>query len=162
MIIVLKLILIVLFFLIFKQDYKDRMVSWVLYLSIGITNLILQLLFISWQSVIANSSFNIGFISLLILIMYFYSKLIKRQPLINHSIGVGDIFLFYSLCFLFPIITFMILFIFSLVFSLLLHFLLKKKYNQHNSVPLAGYMALFYSVVLLLSFFTNNTLLYQY
>ena len=162
MIIVLKLFLVILFIFVFKQDYKDRLVNWILYLLVGITSLTLHLSFVSWQLVFANSICNLSCISVLIAIIYLYSKLIKRQPLINHSIGIGDIFLFYALCFLFPIITFILLFVFSLLFSLLLHFYLKEKYSQHNSVPLAGYIALFYSFVILFSFLVNSTFLYQY
>lgn len=162
MIITTKLFLVVLFLFILKQDYKDRLVSWILYFLVGITSFILHSSFVSWELVLVSSIFNFGFISLLITIIYLYSKLIKRQPLINHSIGIGDVFLFYALCFLFPIITFILLFVFSLLFSLLLHSFLKEKYNQHNSVPLAGYIALFYCVVILFSFFVNSTFLYQY
>ncbi len=162
MIIVIKLFLVIIFLLVFKQDYKSRLVSWILYLLIGITSFTLYLSFVPWQLVLANSVFNLCFISVLITILYLYSKLIKRQSLINNSIGIGDVFLFYSLCFLFPIMTFTLLFVFSLLFSLLLHSLLKEKYSQHNSVPLAGYIALFYSIVILFSFFVNSTFLYQY
>ncbi len=162
MIIVIKLFLVIIFLLVFKQDYKSRLVSWILYLLIGITSFTLYLSFVPWQLVLANSVFNLCFISVLITILYLYSKLIKRQSLINNSIGIGDVFLFYALCFIFPIITFILLFVFSLLFSLLLHSLLKEKYSQHNSVPLAGYIALFYSVIILFSFFVNNTFLYQY
>ena len=162
MIIVIKLFLVILFLSVLKQDYKDRLVSWILYLLIGITSFILHLYYLPWQIALTNSVFNFGFITLLITITYLYSKLRKKQSLINNSLGIGDVFLFYALCFLFPIITFLLLFIFSLVFSLLLHFVLKEKYNQHNNVPLAGYMSLFYSIVILFSFFANHTLLYQY
>lgn len=162
MIIVIKLFLVILFLFVFKQDYKDRLVNWILYLLVGITSFILHSSFLSWELALINSIFNFGFISILITILYLYSKLIKRQSLINNSIGIGDVFLFYALCFLFPIMTFTLLFVFSLLFSLLLHFLIKGKYKLHNSVPLAGYIALFYSVVILFSFFVNSTFLYQY
>lgn len=162
MILTIKLFLIILFLFVLKQDYKDRLVHWILYLLIGITSFMLHLSFVSWELVLVNSLFNLGFISLLIITTYLYSKLIKGQPLINQSLGIGDVFLFYALCFLFPIIIFVLLFVFSLLFSLLLHSLLKKKYYQHNSVPLAGYIGLFYSFVILFSFFLNSTFLYQY
>jgi hypothetical protein len=51
--------------------------------------------------------------------------------------------------------------VFSLVFSLVLHLALQYK-NKEKTVPLAGYMSLFFGVVYAISFFCKNHLLYAY
>jgi hypothetical protein len=53
--------------------------------------------------------------------------------------------LFFVLAFSFSSISFIILFVFGLIFSLVLHLLLKKK-SKHSTVPLAGYLSLFFSI----------------
>lgn len=155
-----KILLVVLFILIFIQDYKQRLVYWFLYFFVGICSLCLQLTFFDWQTIAINTFINISFISILVVSGFLYCKLIKKEPFLNHSIGIGDIFMFVSLCFLFPAITFILFFVFSLIFSLMIHLLLKEKYTIHNDVPLAGYMSLFFSFILLFSFFLEKNWLY--
>lgn len=155
-----KILLFILFILIFIQDYKQRLVYWFLYFFVGICSLCLQLTFFDWQTIAINTFINISFISFLVVSGFLYCKLIKKEPFLNHSIGIGDIFMFVSLCFLFPAITFILFFVFSLIFSLMIHLFLKEKYTAHNDVPLAGYMSLFFSFILLFSFFLEKNWLY--
>lgn len=63
----------------------------------------------------------------------------------KNTFGLGDILLFVALAFTFASMSFIIFFIFGLVFSLLLHLLLKHK-SKLKTVPLAGYLSLFFSV----------------
>lgn len=156
-----KILLIVLFQLIFIQDYKQRLVYWFLYFFVGLCGLGLQLAFFHWQTLAINTFINMCFICILILSGFLYSRLIKKEPFINHGIGIGDIFMFFSLCFLFPTVTFLLFFVFSLIFSLMIHLLFKNNYKLHNDVPLAGYMGLFYSFVLLFSFLFEKNWLFM-
>lgn len=157
----LKIILVFLFVFIFIQDYKHRLVYWFLYFFVGVCSLILQKVFFQWQIIVINTIINVGFIVILNISGFLYCKLIKNEPFINQSIGIGDVFMFFSLCFLFPPITFIFLFVFSLLFSLIIHLLLKEKYTIiHKNVPLAGYMSLFFSSVLVFSFFLDKNWLY--
>lgn len=160
MIIFLKIILLVLFYLIFVQDYKDRMVYWFLYFSVGLIGFFIQLLSLNWKVLVINSFLNISLICILIFGGILYSKIIKREKFINNALGIGDVFMFFSLTLLFPTIPFFTFFVFSLIFSLLLHQLLKKNYRNHIHVPLAGYMAIFFSFIIISSFFFNNNWLY--
>ncbi len=155
-----KILLIVLFILIFIQDYKQRLVYWFLYFFVGICGLSLQLTFFHWQTIAINFFINICFISILIVSGFLYCRLIKKEPFLNHSIGIGDIFMFVSLSFLLPTISFILFFVFSLIFSLMIHLLLKEKYTINNDVPLAGYMSLFFSFILLFSFFLEKNWLF--
>ncbi|AWI25293.1 hypothetical protein HYN49_04925 [Flavobacterium pallidum] len=79
-------------------------------------------------------------------ILYFNQK----KKVLDH-LGTGDMLMFLFLCFCFSVVSFFILFVFSLVFSLVLHLVLKTKYPRHQSVPLAGYMSVYFSAVYAIS-----------
>jgi hypothetical protein len=150
------ILLILTFLLIFYQDITSRMVYWFLYFFVAGLSFIIHNQYQYWKIVLIFSLINAIFITVLILTSFMYAKYIMQQNYLNYSIGMGDIFMFFALTFLFPPITFLILLIASLVFSLFLHFLFKKKYKIHKNVPLAGYMAFFYSLILIISLYSKN------
>jgi hypothetical protein len=158
--IVLKLLMLSVLSFIFYQDQKDRMVYWFLYPTVGIIGFCMQLNFLVLEVLVLNSLINLIVIATLLAVLWVYSKLIRKQSLINNGLGLGDIlfFVFLSLCF--PIVTFIVLFVFSLLFSLLLHFLIKNKNSV--TIPLAGYMSLFFAFVYGLSFFENSNFIFAY
>ncbi|MDG5490644.1 hypothetical protein [Psychroserpens sp. SPM9] len=140
--IVIKLILIGLFSMIFYQDYKDRQVYWFLFPLVGLCSGILfyksTLPELFWSSIILNSVF----IAFLLLVVLLYSKLTLNLK-ISEAFGSGDAFLFTVLIFSFSTVSFLIIFVFALLFSLVIHLLLKK-YSAVKTVPLAGYLSLFF------------------
>lgn len=158
---ILKLLLIGVFFLIFFQDSKDRKVYWFLYPIIGVLVFVLQIKEISLYPALLNAAFNLGFVSLLILVCFVYAKLKLRQPFLTEVFGWGDILFFVAIAFSFSIVSFLILFVFALLFSLLLHLVLKRKQTD-KTVPLAGNMALFFGVVYGISFLWECNFLYAY
>jgi hypothetical protein len=158
--IVIKLLILVVMGLIFYQDQKDRMVYWFLYPIIGILGFSIQLNFVILEVLLINSFTNLIVIATLLSVLWVYSKLIRKQSLINIGLGLGDILFFVFLSFCFPIVTFIVLFVFSLLFSLLLHLLIKSKNNA--TIPLAGYMSLFFAFVYVLSFFENGNFIFAY
>lgn len=159
--VLLKIWLILSFLFVFYQDSKTRQVYWFLYPLIGILALIVQAYFNSFIITLVNSLFNILLIVIVLIVGYIYSKMIMKRDFINGSFGIGDLLLFIFLCFTFSTITFTILFSFSLLFSLIVHFALKQK-NKDTTVPLAGYMSLFFATVYLTSFLINPAYLYSY
>ncbi|WP_281336238.1 general secretion pathway protein [Flavobacterium eburneipallidum] len=158
---ILKFVLIVVFFLVFFQDYKDRKVYWFLYPIIGAMVFVLQIQSVSIYPAFINTSFNLVFISLLLFVSYLYAKYKLQQPLLKEVFGLGDLLFFVSIAFSFSIVSFLILFVFSLVFSLLLHFTIRYKQTE-KTVPLAGYMSLFFATVYGISFFWESNFLYAY
>ena len=69
----------------------------------------------------------------------------KLKTSIKNVIGLGDVFLFIAISVSFPTVTFIVMFVFSLLFALILHGILSKKENE--TVPLAGYMSLFFVLI---------------
>lgn len=130
---------------IFYQDIKERNVYWFLFIitasSAGYlyyTNTFFELF---WRT----SVINLGIIGIIFLVLGTYSKF-KLKVALKDVFGLGDALLFIGICFAFPVAAFITFFVFSLLFSLLLHILFKQKIKD-KTVPLAGYMSLFFVVV---------------
>ncbi len=160
MVILLKLFLVFILFIIFYQDNKDRLVFWFLYPLVGVLGFSIQLFYYSWQSIIAESLINLIFILLLISISFLYARVVAKKKFLNESIGIGDIFLFFGLTVLFPVLTFGVLFVISLLFSLLTHLALTYNKEKKTTVPLAGYISLFYGFIYITSIFTTKNILF--
>ena len=160
MFIFLKIILTLSFWTIVYQDFRERNVYlWVLLIAmflIGFLHYQHSLLF----PFLVNTSLNIGIICIIVAILYLYATFKLKQPLKN-TFGFGDLLFFIAIAVGFPTITFVVLFSFSLFFSLLLFLVLKKKL-KHQTVPLAGLQALFFSIIFLLNWSFNFLNFYQF
>ncbi len=144
---VLKIITIVSLILIFYQDFKAREVYWFLFPVFGICSAIL--FYNSTLPALFYVSVGMNFICIfiLLLVVFLYAKL-KLKSAFNEVFGLGDVLLFLGLIFSFSTISFLVIFVFSLVFSLMLHLIIKR-YSKLQSVPLAGYISLFFGMVYL-------------
>lgn len=150
--VVLKFSLISIFTVIFLQDFKERLVYWILYPLTGILAYAIQASKVGIPVSITNTVINLIFIFILLVVCFLYTSIKMKIKFINGSIGLGDILLFVFLCFTFSTVAFIVLLVFSLVFALLLHTIFKNKSN-HTNVPLAGYISLFFASAYLLSMF---------
>lgn len=155
----LKLILVIVFAFVLYQDFKSRLVYWFLYPIIGVLAFAIQLQNLPVSIALTNLGFNLLFVVLILLVSILYIKF--RNLDFKNTIGIGDILFFLFIAGTFSIVSFLILFVFSLVFSLILHIVLNNKKEQ-TTVPLAGYMSLFFGVVYAVSFCFNNAFLYAY
>jgi len=155
---VLKLLLIGAFTIIFLQDYKDRMVYWYLYPLVGILAFVLQVRNNGLSMSLINMIINLVFVCLILSIAYVYCRLRLKRDFLNEVFGLGDMLFFVCICASFSIVLFIVLFVFSLLFSLLLHIFLSNK-NQ-TTVPLAGYMSVFFGIVYSISFVFDSRFLY--
>ena len=156
-----KLLLIGVFVLICVQDYKDRLVYWYYYAIVGALAFVLHISAINTYSALLNVVVNFTFVAILILVSYLYAKFRLKKPFLNGVIGTGDLLLFFALSFTFSILSFFVIFVFSLIFSLLLHLYLKQR-QADPTVPLAGYMSLFFATIYALSFIPGTAYLYAY
>lgn len=157
----LKLLIIINFSLILFQDCKDRKVYWFLYPALGILAFVLQMNFIPIYSVLINTGFNLLFISVLLIICFLYASFKLKKNLLKEVFGLGDVLFFIFISFSFSVVSFFVLFVFSLIFSLLLHLVLQHR-QKEKTVPLAGYMSLFFGAVYGISFFCDCNFLYAY
>ena len=156
----LKLITAVLLCVIFYQDVKSRMVYGFLFPATAVLLGILHYVHVEKVSFFVGIAGNVGFISLLIFILFLYSKIRLKMPFINGSFGLGDLLFFYALCFAFPNFTFTVLFfVFSVFFAMALHLIMRKR-QRDKTIPLAGYMALFFAITFCISIFYEPLTLY--
>ncbi|CAL2085593.1 Type IV leader peptidase family protein [Tenacibaculum sp. 190524A05c] len=134
---------------IFYQDIKERKVFiWLLVLAIGCNGVLyyqqtLQQLFF------LHISINSILILILLLILFVYTKFKMKMSLFE-ALGLGDILFFLVFAIGFPVETFLLLFITSLLFSLIIFISLKAKL-RHKTVPLAGFQALFLFLILFIN-----------
>jgi len=145
MILGIKIVLIISFLFVFLQDFKTREVYWVLFPIIASCCGILHYKNVVYSTFIYTIGLNLTFISLMLLVIYLYSKY-KLNMAFKNTFGLGDVLLFIGLIFSFSSTSFIIIFVFSLVFALVLHLFFKNKTNN-SSVPLAGYLSLFFASV---------------
>ena len=144
MVVIIKTILILVLIVIFFQDIRSRRVYAFLFPLVAITSGYLYYTNGIPSVYMASILVNIVFISALLLSVLIYSKLILRKNILE-VMGLGDILMFTALAFSFSSVAFIVLFVSALVFSLLLHLILSRIKNQ-GTVPLAGYMGLFFCI----------------
>ncbi len=159
MIIAIKIALIVFLAVILIQDCKERAVHVLLFpisaalfmtLHYHIGN---KMLFLTYIGI------NMLLVSLILLVLFLYSKLWLKIDFINGSFGLGDLFFFLIIATAYPTISFIVLFVGAIFFSLMAHYIYRKK-QKAKTVPLAGYMALFFGMVIMISFVKGDALLY--
>ena len=141
------------------QDFRDRAVQWFLFPILGIVLGVLHLQYSSLELFLLFSLTNILLVSGVLIVLFLYTKQIMKSKFLNVSFGLGDALFFYALSLGFPTITFVLLFVGSILFSLLL-FLFLKKTKGINTVPLAGLMGLFLIGVFVINLWPNMPSLY--
>ena len=143
------------------QDFKDRMVVWLLFPMMGIILSLMHIAHSTIQQMLVFGTINILLVTAVILLLRLVVKLVLKKEFLNVSIGMGDLLFFYAFALGFPTITFLCLFISSILFATIISFIIRFS-SHHSSVPLAGLMAVFLISIHLLSLLPINPSLYQY
>ena len=147
MIIILQIVLILTLSIIFVQDLKDRHVSLFLLLFGILAGGLLH--FYQQNNIVflSNILINAIFVVLIFFVLWGYAKL-KLRKAIFEVFGIGDLLFFTLLAVSLPILSFLVIFVASLIFSLTIFLVLKNTLIK-KTVPLAGFQALFFSLVLM-------------
>lgn len=140
------------------QDLRERKVYLWLFILAGILIGVIHFKEVLLEQFLVSAIINCCVILTIIGILFMYSKIVLKKSL-KDSFGLGDFLFFIVLAIGFPTVTFLILFSFSLVFSLLLYLVLKKKL-KYQSVPLAGFQALFICAIFIINWGFNLGNLY--
>lgn len=147
--------------LIAYQDFRERMVSWILFPLMGMGLAALYLVHVPFVQFYPFVLVNMLLISLVILLLFLYTKYVAGQEFLNVSFGMGDLLFFYALALGFPTRTFMVLFAASLLFALAISLVMNRNQAQ-PTVPLAGLMGVCLALVVLGSLFTTAPSLYLF
>ena len=155
----LKIILGLCLLSIFVQDLKERKVYLSLYVLSG--GLMSYLFYVetSLHLYFIHVTINLSVVGLIILVLYLYSRNVLGKPL-SETFGTGDFCFFLALALGLSTVTFLVLFCFSLLFSALLFVLMKSRMKM-CTVPLAGYQALFFSLLFVSNWLFSFTNLYS-
>jgi hypothetical protein len=130
------------FLVIFYQDVKNRTIHVLLLIILFVLGLITNYCFfgkgIEWL-------YNLGFVgvNLIGITIYFSLKHKKFINPIDYLIGLGDILFFIAITPFFLIREYIVFFTLSLIFSLVLYYLVRI-FKVVNTIPLAGYMSIFF------------------
>jgi peptidoglycan/LPS O-acetylase OafA/YrhL len=149
--------------LLFVQDWRNRQIH--VLLPIGIFVLSLFLVPASVSGKLANILSNTAFFLLTVFLMIAYMSVKERKfknPFENYF-GLGDLLFYIAITPLFVLRSYVLYFVISMIFSILLQALLKKQVKA-NSVPLAGFASLLLVVAIasdLLLQINNLTLLFD-
>lgn len=141
------------------QDFKERKVSLYLFLLAIIFVSLLYYRNTNLNEFLINIVINFTVVIFIIGILLSYSWFKLKQPLFE-VFGLGDLLFFLVLAFSFPIPSFIILFVSSLLFSLVIFLLIKPK-MKNESVPLAGLQAIFLVLIFSANWLLNLVNLYR-
>lgn len=139
---VIKLILIGSLGLIFYQDLKERAVWWFLFPLFIMTAGYLYYQQTLPQVFLQNIGLNLIGMTIVLGVSFLYAQFKMKVNFFRDAFGLGDLLFFLGIAIAFPSISFAVLFVFSLIFSLVLHFTVSRTKTQVN-IPLAGYASLF-------------------
>lgn len=155
MVFFLKILLASSLILISIQDIKDRLVYWFFFPITAILGFLLFCDEVSFDLLILSVIINITSAISILVILYCYIKF-KLKTDLNSVFGYGDVLMIVSFAFCFTSETYLVLLVFSFIFSLIINFIKKNK----ESIPLAGYMSSFFLLVYLLHWFNLYPNLY--
>lgn len=132
------------------QDFKERMVWAILFPVFAVCGGIL--FFLNSQASFFGYSLliNLSFVTILLSALFFYARFLRKENLLT-LIGLGDILFFIAMAISFPTFSFLNFFVFSILLTLVISILLKLlKWGVSHTIPLAGGMSFFLTLVFLL------------
>jgi len=136
--------------IIFFQDWKTRTIHIGLPIALFSIGLYTNYAVLGWSGMLQNMAFFL--LVFLILILY---VTIKERAFVNpfeHYFGLGDLLFYIAVSPFLFLYYYIQYFILSLIFSIVLYFLLKKYFKQ-TTIPLAGFASLLLIVLLLIRWF---------
>ena len=135
------------------QDFRYREISWFLIPLLIIVFVSKGLITISPLELVRFSFINCAFVGIQLALLSAYVSLKNKRLIfiVNSHLGLGDILFFIVICIAFSPANFIVFYVSSLVFALIVFVIYKlivKNNNEH--IPLAGMIALLLVIVILL------------
>ncbi|WP_461304545.1 hypothetical protein [Aureisphaera sp.] len=143
-----KILLAAVLSLIFYQDLKERQVWFFLFPLFAVLGTTLFYLNSDSTSYLYALGINLLIIGTLLSVLFIWARWVLKKNLLKEALGLGDMLFFIGFAVSFPTVSFINFFVFSMVFALVIHWLLSKwKSLTHSTIPLAGWMSLFLMMV---------------
>ena len=141
------------------QDLRDREVMWILFPAIAVFLAGLHISHVGVEHFIFFALNNSILVSCILLLLWAVTKFVFNKRFLDVSFGLGDMLFMYAFALGFPTLTFIVLLVGSILFSLVA-FVLLKLFVRAETVPLAGLMGIFLITVLLATALPNSLSLY--
>ncbi|MNK23697.1 hypothetical protein D3C87_419950 [compost metagenome] len=127
----------------FFQDIKSRHIHIILPPIVFLGGAYLLLQNLSWNKSVEIIAYNLIFLFLTFFILIIYMSLKNRtfQNPFKNYFGLGDLLFYLAVSPLFVLHNYILFFILSMIFSIVLFFIFKK-FLKKDSIPLAGYASL--------------------
>lgn len=150
----LYLVLSICLIVIFIQDIKYRYVH-VIFLILVFVSSILLIGNLSFDLIIEKILYNAFFFLLVFFVLFVYMSLKNKKTIspFKNYFGLGDFILYLAISPLFYLKNYIIFFIFSMLWALIIHGLATFYYKKETTIPLAGYTALLLQLLLLFELF---------
>ncbi|MBN9285313.1 MULTISPECIES: prepilin peptidase [unclassified Flavobacterium] len=136
------------------QDWKNRTI----HVALPLLVFVLSLLLIKqeYSSVWMITAYNAGFFLITFVILILYMSWKNKQFLnpFEHYFGLGDLLFYLAITPLFLLKNYVVYFIFSMLFSIVLQLGLKK-IMKHRTIPLAGFASLLLLILMAGDLFLN-------
>jgi hypothetical protein len=146
---ILSFLTIIISSVIFYQDYKSRQVHFFLFPCLCICGFAINFLTHTVYEVLYYFFINLVLVAFQFCLLYLYFR--SKKSRLYDKIGIGDFLCVAALCFFFSTANFLLFYISSQIFALLISFIstntLKEKF--HKTIPLAGLQALVLSFIML-------------
>ncbi len=164
--------------MIFYQDFKDRLVYWWLFPLIAVNYAILHSVQVGFDQFLIHISFSCGMTVLMLGVILIYHKIRFKSFVLTNALGLGDILILFAFALGFSPVSFISLLVFGLLFALLLHQIMSALFGKSvrrmpssqygsatflyaSSVPLAGYLGVFFALVMIVHWLGAYPNLYQ-
>ena len=141
------------------QDFKERKVLWILFPILGLLLGGIHIFQVGLEFFTFFAVSNLILVSSVLLILWIITHYVFKKGFLDVSFGLGDILFMYAFALGFPTVTFIILLVGAIFFSLLA-FTLMKVLAKSETVPLAGLMGIFLVAIMLLTHLPNSPSLY--
>ncbi len=145
---------------IWYQDQKERLVSFFLFPFLALETAVIHYLNTTSEVFVTNVLVNIVIICLIVVILFLYARFKMKKNLFKEAFGLGDAFILVALAFAFPVYTFVVLLSLGFLTILGIHFLLGILGKRRETIPFAGELALFMTLVYVASWNINTVNLY--
>ncbi|TRW27539.1 hypothetical protein FMM05_02550 [Flavobacterium zepuense] len=141
----------------FYQDVKYRHIHILLPIVLFISGCYLTGVYLNNSNYIILI-YNSLFFVLTFLILFGYMSF-KNKSVTNpfeNYFGIGDLIFYLAVTPFFVFNNYILYFIFSLVFSIVLYYIFKKMYKSNATIPLAGYASLLLTAIIAIDLLTDN------
>lgn len=147
-------VLLVCLIFIFIQDIKYRLVHVVLFILVFVSSVLL-VNDLPLNLIIKKISYNAFFFLLIFFVLFVYMSF-KNKKIVSpfkYYFGLGDFIFYLAITPLFYLKNYIIFFIISMLWALLIHGLITFYNKKDITIPLAGYTALLLQLLLLFELF---------